>query len=78
IVQEGKQFKVKDVYQPAVGGVPDLKPGDILLEVNGRETSNLTLIQIKRMFKLDGSELVLLVKRGENTVPIKVKTLPIS
>jgi predicted aspartyl protease len=77
IVPEGKQFKVKDVYQPAIGGIPGLKPGDILLAVNGKETSNLTLIQIKGMFKLDGGEIVLLVKRGEKTVPIKVKTLPI-
>lgn len=77
IVQEGKQFKVKDVYQPAIGGVPGLKPGDILMEINGRETSNLNLIQIKRMFKLDGEELALVVKRGEKTVPIKVKTIHI-
>lgn len=77
IGQEGKQFEVKDVYQPAIAGLAGLKPGDILLAVDGKETSNLTLVQIKRMFKLDGGERVLLVKRGEKTVPIKVKTPPI-
>jgi Aspartyl protease/PDZ domain len=74
LVQEGQQFKVKDVYQPGIAGAAGLKPGDILLALNGKETSNLNLVQIKRMFKWDGREIVLLVKRGEKTVPIKVKT----
>lgn len=37
IVQEGEQFKVKNVHQPAIAGVAGLKPGDILLAVDGKE-----------------------------------------
>lgn len=73
IVSEGKIFKVADVYQSSIAGKAGLKISDILLAVDGEPLSDLSQLQIYRMFTMDGRERVMSVKRGEETLDIKLK-----
>jgi hypothetical protein len=74
IVREENLFKIGDVLQSATAGAAGLKKGDVLLAVDGKSVSNLSLVKIKQMFVWDGREIVLSVKRAEETLEIKLKT----
>jgi hypothetical protein len=74
IVSDGKNFKVSEVLQAAAAGLAGLKSGDTLIAVDGQSVANMSLTEIKRLFIWDGRDRVLSVKRGEETLDIKIKT----
>ena len=76
-VRDGKVFKITEVYQPTMAGKAGLKPGDVLLAIDGKSVSNLSLSQVSQMFRSDGKTRNLTVKRGAETLEIKLESTKI-
>ena len=50
-----------------------LQPQDIIIAVDGRPATTLTVSALRKMFRVEGREYLLRVKRGEETLEIKIK-----
>lgn len=76
LTTEKPDFNVFTVYK-LLPGSPAAEAGvreqDIILSVDGKPASELTLEQIREMFKQEGKEHLLRVKRGNETLQIRVK-----
>lgn len=77
ITQSGNAYIIADLLQNSTAGQAGLKSGDVLLSVDGNPVSDLALIQIQRMFMMDGRDRVLTIKRAGETLEIKLKTVRI-
>jgi len=77
IVRNDQAYKIADMVQTSMAAGAGLKIGDVLLAVNGQAVSDLSPLQIYRMFTMDGRDRVLSVKRGAETLEIKLETFPI-
>jgi len=69
-----KTFKVRALVEnsPATGA--GLQVGDIITAIGGKSASNVTLEQIRRMFRQEGRSYSLSVERNESLLTIKIKT----
>jgi len=77
ITQQGKGYVIADLLQTSTAAQAGLKTGDVLLAVDGTLVSDLPLIQIQKMFMMDGRDRVLTIKRAGETLEIKLKTFRI-
>ena len=77
ITQQQKTYIIADLFQSSIAAEAGLKTGDVLLAVDGTDVSRLPLIQIQRMFMMDGRDRVLTIKRARETLEIKLKTFRI-
>ena len=75
IVEAGdfKTFKVKQIIEGSAATMAGLREGDIISAVDGKSASNLTLEQVRQMFKQKGRSYRLTVERGEQNIQIKIK-----
>lgn len=74
IVSAENGFRVNDVYPSSPAGEAGLKANDIILTIDGKSLSKLSLVEVSRMFMLDGRERELQIKRGTETIQVKLKT----
>jgi len=74
ITQHEKTYIIEDLLQNSMAATAGLKTGDVLLAVDGTPVSDLPLIQIQRMFVMDGRDRVLTIRRAGETLEIKLKT----
>ena len=74
ITQNRKDYVIADLFQSSMAAEAGLKVGDVLLSVDGNQVSDLALIEIQRMFRMDGRDRVLTIKRAGATLEIKLKT----
>jgi len=77
IVRSDTTYKIADMLQSSMTAEAGLRIGDILLAVNGQPVSDLSPPQIYQMFMMDGRDRVLSLKRGTETLDIKLQTFPI-
>lgn len=77
ITQHEKTYIIEDLLQNSMAATAGLKTGDVLLAVDGTPVSDLPLIQIQRMFVMDGRDRVLTIRRAGETLEIKLKTFRI-
>jgi len=77
VIQDGNTYKIGDMFQASMAGKAGLKIGDVLLAIDGKQVSSLSLGEIQRMFMMDGRDRVLSVKRGEEILEIKLQTFRI-
>ena len=67
-----RDYKIAAVAENSPASESALKPGDILLSINGRPSSDFSLTEIRRMFQESG-ECDLQLRRGTTTVRVKLK-----
>lgn len=64
--QDGKYFTAVDVIAGGPGADAGVKPGDLILAINGESTANLILPDVREMIRREavGEKLTLLLKSG--------------
>lgn len=76
LMADGEDFKnlvINEVTANSPGAEAGLKEEDELVAVDGRPVSELGLDQVRQMFKQEGKEYLLNIKRGEQTLQISIK-----
>lgn len=82
--QRGDYIMITDPYEGYPAQKEDLRPGDLILAIDGNSTKGKTTADVSKLLKgQPGSEVKLLLKRGEDTYTktlkreeIKVKNVP--
>lgn len=77
LVREGAQFKIDHVFRGSLAEGAGLHAGDVLVAIDNRSASQMNLIQLRQMFKQDGSKLALTIKRGAETLWVTLHMLEI-
>ena len=75
MIAEGKDFKilkVKQVIENSPATDADLRAGDVILALNDRPVVKLTLEQVRRMFRKEGSYL-LSIARGDEKMHVRIR-----
>ena len=76
LIAEGtdfKTFKVRRTIENSPATLAGLREGDIISAVDGKSTSNLTLEQVRQMFKQKGRSYRLTVERDGQKIQTKIK-----
>lgn len=69
-----KTFKVRALVENSPATEAGFNAGDTIIAIDGKSTAEMTLEQIRRMFRQEGRRYSLSVKRGESVLPLKIKT----
>jgi hypothetical protein len=77
VVADGKEFRIDKVLRGTSASDAGLKVGDVILAVDGKSASELRLNELRRMFKQDGRERVLSVRRDKGVVEIRLSMIQI-
>ncbi|HEY3138179.1 MAG TPA: aspartyl protease family protein [Blastocatellia bacterium] len=75
VVADGKEFRIDKVLRGTSASDAGLKVGDVILAVDGKSASELRLNELRRMFKQDGRERVLSVRRDKGVVEIRLSMI---
>ena len=76
LIAEGadfKTFKVRQIIENSPATAAGLREGDVISAVDGKPASNLTLEQVRTMFKRKGRRYQLNIRRGEQEFQATVK-----
>jgi predicted aspartyl protease len=73
-VPQFKTIKVIRVMENSPAAEAGLKAEDVILEVEGRAASEYTLHTLREMFKKEGKTFALKVRRGSETLEVKLTT----
>ena len=76
LIAEGtnfKTFKIRRIIENSSATVAGLREGDIISDVDGKPASNLTLEQVRQMFKQKGRSYRLTVERDGQKIQTKIK-----
>jgi hypothetical protein len=68
-----KIFRVSRILPHSPAADAGLRKGDLITAINGRSSVALTLDQLKHLFRQEGREYLLTLKRGEQTRQVKIK-----
>jgi len=69
-----KTFKVRTLIENSPATEVGLHIGDTITAIDGKSTGQMTLEQIRHMFRQEGRRYSLSIKRNESVLPIKIKT----
>jgi hypothetical protein len=69
-----KLIKINRVMEASPASEAGLKTEDVILEVDGRAASEYTLHTLREMFKKEGKQYRLKIKRGEENLQVQLKT----
>lgn len=69
-----KTIKVLRVIDNSPAAEAGLKPDDLLVSIDGRPASGLRLAGIREMFRREGSDYQLEVRRGPESLQLRLKT----
>jgi C-terminal processing protease CtpA/Prc len=76
LIAEGTDFntfKVKGIIENSPATVAELHEGDVISAIDGRPISNLTLEQLRQIFKQKGRNYRLTVERDKQKIQTKIK-----
>jgi len=69
-----KTFKVRALVENSPATQAGFKVGDTIISIDGRSTGDMTLDQIRSMFRQEGRSYSLSAKRGESVLSLMIKT----
>jgi hypothetical protein len=69
-----RTFEVDRVKESSPAAEAGLLAGDIIAAIDGRLAGELSLDQVKQMFRRDGKEYACEIKRGDQLLKVKLKT----
>ncbi len=69
-----KTFKVRTLIENSPATEAGLRIGDIITAIDGKSTGQMTLEQIRQMFRQKGRRYSLSVERGRSVLTLKIKT----
>ncbi|MDP9161473.1 MAG: aspartyl protease family protein [Acidobacteriota bacterium] len=72
--EDFRTFKVRALVEKSPAAEAGLRVGDAITAIDGKSTAEMTLEQIRRMFRQEERRYSLSVKRGESVLPLKIKT----
>jgi membrane-associated protease RseP (regulator of RpoE activity) len=67
-------FEVDDVKEGSAAAEAGLLAGDIVVSIDGRAAAGFSLDEIKEMFRRNGTEYAIEIKRRDQLLKVKVKT----
>jgi aspartyl protease/PDZ domain-containing protein len=73
LVADGDDLLIDDVDENSSAAKAGIQGGDILVAINGRPEAEFTLDQIRTMFRQDGKEYLLSLKRDGKVLQLKLK-----
>jgi hypothetical protein len=76
LIAEGAKLDIPKVFyvtDSSPASEAGLRVGDIITAIDGKPSSTFTLDDIREMFKQNGREYLLSIKRGEQSLQIKIK-----
>ena len=68
------RFRVAAVLGHSAAAEVDIRQGDTLMAVDGKRAADLTLSQLREMFKLPDREYSLSIERGQERLTVRLKT----
>ena len=68
-----KLFRVRQVVAATPASEAGLQPDDLITAIDGQPAANFTAGRIEHMFKQEGREFTLTIKRGEKVIPVSLK-----
>ncbi|HEY0320230.1 MAG TPA: aspartyl protease family protein [Pyrinomonadaceae bacterium] len=77
LISDSPQFKlvkIQRIMEASPAAEAGLRVDDVILEVDGRAASEYTLHNLREMFKKDGKQYRLKIKRGDETLQVQLKT----
>jgi predicted aspartyl protease len=77
IVAYGKEFRIGEIFKNSLADDAGLQAGDVIVAIDRHPASQMALTQLRQMFKQDGRERVLSIKRGTQNLQIKLQTMRI-
>jgi carboxyl-terminal processing protease len=69
-----KIIKVRSLIEDSPAAEAGLRVGDIVTAINGKPTSEMTLAQIRGMFRQSRRRYVLNIRRNESPMQISIRT----
>jgi C-terminal processing protease CtpA/Prc len=70
---DAKLFRIRQVVANTPASDAGLQADDLITAIDGQPTSNFTEGRIEHMFKQEGREFTLTIKRGEKVIQLKLK-----
>src|SRR5262245_20753570 len=68
-----KTFRVQQIIEGSPASVAGFRRGDIISAVEGKPASNLTLEQLRQMFKRNARKYQLNIRRGDREIRTTIK-----
>ena len=68
-------FKINDVAEESPADKAGIRPGDVLVAIDNKSATSLSPEQINRLFRQEGREYLLTLKRGRKVFKAKIKNL---
>jgi predicted aspartyl protease len=68
-----RTYRVRAIIADSPATEAGLRAGDIIRAINSRPSADFTFEELRRMFRQDGREYILSIKRGEETLQVKIK-----
>ena len=72
--EDFKTFKVRTLIENSPTTEAGLRIGDIITAIDGKSTGQMTLEQIRQMFRQKGRRYSLSIERGRSVLTLKIKT----
>jgi hypothetical protein len=67
-------IRVAGVREKSPAAEAGLRPKDVIMKIDRQPTTALTLHKVKELFRREGKEYTLVVKRGERQLKVKLRT----
>jgi C-terminal processing protease CtpA/Prc len=68
-------FKINDVAEESPADKAGIRPGDVLVAIDNESATSFSLEQINSLFRQEGREYLLTLKRGRKVFKAKIKNI---
>lgn len=75
LLAEGKDYKtyrIGHVFEDTPAAEAQLREGDIIEAIDGKSASEFTLSQLQLMFRQEGKQYLMIIRRGDQIIEVKI------